>query len=249
MRISWLAPDVISAARDALQARAVDWADHFNPGFEPPPRPAGVQVFDWEHVTEHVARAERVTSVVREQGLEEALRQFAASPFAIEVATLAAAAHQVESLSFELVALVLACEIDDQVFYAPFLRLLVDLGGNDHDRVIAVYEDFCEAYAATQSRADGWHDRVDAVRDGLASAYILAGRHDEGHALFERRHGEDAGDVAVALAASRSFLAAGALSRAVLWLDVAITRARSLGRADLASVLIDKQAAIRRRMS
>jgi hypothetical protein len=249
MRISWLAPDVIDAARTALQARAADWADHFTPGFEPPPRPDDVQVFDWDHVTEHVARAERVTAVVREHGLEEALRRFAASPFAIEVATLAAAAHQVDQLSFELVALVLACEVDDQVFYAPFLRLLVDLGGNDHDRVIAVFEAFCTSYAAKESRAAGWHDRVDAVRDGLASAYVLAGRLDAGHALFERRHAEDTGDVAVALAASRTFLAAGALGRAVQWLDVAIARARQLGRKDLASILIDKQAAVRRRMS
>jgi hypothetical protein len=249
MRISWLAPDVISAARSALQERAGDWGAHFTPGFDPPPRPDGLAVIDWEHVTEHVARAERVTAVVQEQGLEEALKQFVASPFAIEVATLAAAAHHVDQLSFELVALVLACEVDDLLFYAPFLRFLVELGGNDHDRVIQVYEAFVESYEAKQSRESGWRDRVDAVRDGLAGVYVFAGRHDQGHALFEQRHSEDTGDVAVALSASRAFLAVGALARSVQWLETATLRARSLGRAELASLLIDKQAALRRRMS
>jgi hypothetical protein len=249
VRISWLPPDLITAARTALRARSDDWAAHFSPAFDAPPPPAGVVVRDWEHVAEHVARAERVTAVVVEQGLEEALRQFAASPFAIEVATLAAAAHHVEQLSFELVELVLACDVDDLVFYAPFLRLLVELGGDDHDRLVAVYETFCRSYAAWESHEPGWRDRVDAVRDGLAGVYVLAGRLDQGHELFERRHFEDTADVAVALSASRSFLAAGAIGRAIHWLDVAIGRARGLGRADLASVLTEKQAALRRRLS
>jgi len=249
MRISWLAPDVISAARTALQERAGDWGEHFTPGFAPPPRPEGLAVIDWEHVTEHVARAERVTAVVQVQGLEEGLRQFVASPYAIEVATLAAAAHHVDQLSFELVELVLACEIDDLLFYAPFLRFLVELGGTDHERVIQVYEAFMGAYEAKQSRESGWRDRVAAVRDGLAGVYVFAGRHDQGHELFERRHAEDSGDCAVALSASRAFLAAGALARSVQWLETATMRARALGRGELASLLIDKQAAIRRRMS
>jgi len=251
MRISWLAPDLIAAARTALQEKAADWSAHFTPEFDPPPVPEGVDVTvpDWEHVTEHVARAERVTAVVQEQGLEEALRRFAASPFAIEVATLAAAAHHVDQLTFELAALVLACEIDDLVFYAPFLRFLVELGGNDHDRVLAVFETFCEAYAAKESNERGWQDRVAAVRDGLAGVYVLAGRLDDGHALFERRHAEDTEDVAVALAASRTFLAAGAVSRSVQWLDTAIARAHTLRRGDLARVLTEKQRVLRRRLS
>ena len=249
MRISWLAPDVISAARTALQERAGDWGAHFTPGFDPPPRPPGLAVVDWDHVTEHVARAERVTAVVQEQGLEEGLKQFVASPFAIEVATLAAAAHHVDQLSFELVELVLACEIDDLLFYAPFLRLLVELGGNDHDRVIQIYEAFTESYQAKRSRESGWQDRVDAVRDGLASVYVFAGRHEDGHRLFEQRHAEDTGDVAVALSASRAFLACGALARSIQWLETAALRARQLGRQELASLLVDKQAALRRRMS
>jgi hypothetical protein len=249
MRITWLAPDVISAARTALQERGEDWGAHFTPGFDPPPRPDGLAVVDWARVTEHVARAERVTAVVQEQGLEEALRQFVASPFAIEVATLAAAAHHVDELSFELVELVLACEVDDLLFYAPFLRFLVELGGNDHDRVIQVYERFTEAYEAKESRESGWRDRVDAVRDGLAGVYVFAGRHEDGHALFAQRHSEDTGDVAVALSASRAFLAVGALARSIQWLETASLRARALGRQELASLLVDKQAALRKRMS
>jgi len=249
MRISWLAPDVIVAARAALQEKTADWGDHFTPEFAPPPAPEDIEVADWERVTEHVARAERVTAVVQQEGLEEALRLFGDSPFAIELATLAAAAHHVDQLTFDLVERVLACAIDPHVFYAPFMRFLVELGGNDHDRVIRVYEDFLASYGAIRSREHGWRDRVAAMRDGLASVYILAGRLDDGHALFERRHAEDTDDVAVALTASRTFLAAGAVARSLHWIDLAIKRAESLRRDDLAMVLRQKQVALRKRMS
>jgi hypothetical protein len=249
MRISWLAPDVISAARAALQARASDWGAHFSPGFEAPPAPENVEVRDWERVTEHVARAERVTEVVQQEGLEEALRRFAASPFAIEVATLAAAAHHVDQLTFELVALVLACDVDDLVFYAPFLRFLVELGASDLDKVVQVYEEFLAAYGAKDSHERDWRERVAAVRDGLAGLYAHAGRLEDAHELFERRHAEDTEDVAVALTASRTFLGAGAVARSVQWLDTAITRANALRRPDLAKVLGEKQAALRKRLS
>jgi hypothetical protein len=249
MRISWLAPDLIAAARTALQARDDDWSAHFQPDFVAPPAPAGLVISHWAHVTEHVARAERVTQILRDQGLEEGLRRFASSPFAIEVATLAAAAHSVDSLSFEMVALVLACDIDVEVFYAPFLRLLVELGGSDHDRVLEVYERFCDAFTRSQAGDEQWRERVAAVRDGLAQAYVHAGRHDAGHELFIERHAEDPGDVAVALSASRAFLAAGAVARAVQWLETGATRADALGRGDFARTLRDKQAALRRRLS
>lgn len=249
MRISWLAPDVITAAREALQGRAASWADHFAPEFEAPPRPEGVIVPDWVRVTEHVARAERVTHVLHEHGLEEATRRFAGSPHAIEVATLAAAAHHVEALSLELVELVLASEIDDLLFYAPFLELLVSLGGEDHARVLAAYEAFTAAYEAKASHEPSWRERVAAVRDGLASVYVFAGRLEDGDALFARRHDEDRFDVAVALSASRVFLAAGALARAVAWLEIGEARAADLGRSDMATKLRDKQAAIRKRLS
>lgn len=249
MRISWLAPDVIAAARTALQTRSPDWGAHFSPEFEAPPRPDGLIVPDWVRVTEHVARAERVTEILREQGFEEAVRQFAGSPFAIEVATLAAAAHHVDALSLEMIELVLACEIDELLFYAPFLRLLVELGGGDHARVLGVYETFSAAYGARDSREAAWRDRVGAVEDGLASAYVFAGRLDDGDALFARRHAEDTNDVAVALSASRCFLAAGALARAITWLDTATRRADDLGRDELAKTLREKQASLRKRLS
>jgi hypothetical protein len=249
VRISWLAPDVIAAARTALRAAAPTWSAHFTPEFVPPPPPPDLAITEWPHVAEHVARAERVTEVLVAQGLEEALRQFAASPFAIEVATLAAAAHEVEQLSFELVTLVLRCDIDDLVFYAPFLRFLVDLGGNDHERVIDLYEEFTRSYQAAESREANWRDRVAAVVDGLAGLYVMAGRIDDGHALFQRRHEEDQGDVAVALSASRTFLAAGVLSRAIQWLEIGQGRARLLGRDELAKALGEKQTALRKRQS
>jgi hypothetical protein len=96
MRISWLAADVIAHARTALQARSEAWDDHFTPGFEVPPPPVEIIITDWEKVSEHVARAERVSEVVRDQGLAAARAAFAESPHAIEVATVAAAALQAE---------------------------------------------------------------------------------------------------------------------------------------------------------
>jgi hypothetical protein len=90
---------------------------------------------------------------------------------------------------------------------------------------------------------------VGAVRDGLADFYVSVGRIDDAEAMFERRHDEDQGDVAVALSASRAFLAAGALGHAVRWLGVASGRAITLGKADLAAKLAAKQEAVRRRLS
>ncbi len=252
MRISWLAPDLIASARAALQARGDDWSAHFTPDFEPPPPPAGAEPdvgAVWAEVTEHVARAERVTQTLREHGLPEGLRRFAASTYAIEVATLAAAAHSVDQLSFEMVTLVLACDIDEQVFYAPFLRMLLELGAGNLDRVLAAYEAFAAACEAKESREPQWRERLAAVRDGLAQAYVHAGRHDAGHALFVERHAEEPDDVAVALSASRAFLAAGAVARSVQWIDTAVERAEGLGRGDFARVLRTKQASLRRRLS
>lgn len=249
MRISWLAPDDIAAARSALRARSESWDDHFTPDFEPPPAPAGVALRHWVRVTEHVARAERVSEVVREQGIEAARERFAESPHAIEMATLAAAALEAEELHYALVCSVLARDIDDLVSYAPFLELLIMFGRDDPGAAIAVYESFAAAYSAAQSGAPDWRDRVASVRDGLASAYVGAGRYDEGDALFQTRHHEDRGDVAVALTASRSFLAAGEVGRAVQWLGIGAERATTLGRADMATKLRDKAATLRQRLS
>src|ERR1700733_10972049 len=100
MRISWLSAEEIASARLALTAGGATYEDHFRPEFAPPPEPARTPLLDWPGVTEHVARAERVSKVVREAGLAEARARFAGSAVAIEAATLAAAAHQGEELSF-----------------------------------------------------------------------------------------------------------------------------------------------------
>jgi hypothetical protein len=246
MRISWLDADVIAAAQAALSERASDWEAHFVPDFRSPPPPAGVEVPDWERVTEHVARAERVSTVVREQGLSAAIARFGGSSHAVELATLARAAEQAEALDFGLVAAVLASDIDDKVCYGPFVERLIALGP---DKAIPLYERFCEAYAAARSNAANWNARVDALRDGLADAYVLAGRFDDGHALFEVRHREDVNDVAVALSAGRAFLAAGAVARSVHWLGVGAERAESLGRAELAARLHEKVRVLKQRLS
>jgi hypothetical protein len=91
--------------------------------------------------------------------------------------------------------------------------------------------------------------KVGAVRDGLADYYVSAGLIDKAENLFEVRHEEDHGDVAVALTASRAFLAAGSISHAVRWLGIAAGRAQSLGRDDLANRLRQKSESVRKRMS
>jgi hypothetical protein len=252
MRISWLASDEIALARQALTAGGAGYADHFSPEFTPPPAPADSAQLDWRGLTEHVARAERVSQVVRDDGLDAARKRFT-SPVgldhAIEAATLAAAAHQIDALGLDEVIGVLECPIDGYVFYAPFLELLVSLGKDQLDRTVRAYEAFVAAYAAALGRVPGGRARISAARDGLADFYVSAGRLDEAEALFERRHEEDRGDVAVALSASRAFLAAGSPGRAVRWLGLGAGRAQTLGRGELANRLLSKQARVRERLS
>lgn len=249
MRISWLSADEISAARAALAARGSSWDVHFAPEFEVPEEPADSRVLDWAGVTEHVARAERVSQVVRDLGIEEARRQFGAANTAIEAATLAAAAHEGEELAFDEVLRVLERPIDSYVFYAPFLELLVEMGKADMPRTVAAYEQFVTAYAYALTRVPHGAERIGAVKDGLADFYVSAGRTEDAEALFEQRHDEDQGDVAVALSASRAFLAAGSVSRAVRWLGVGAARAAALGRDELAQKLRQKQESVRKRLS
>src|SRR3954471_24001838 len=118
MRISWLSAAEIVAARQALTANGATWDDHFAPEFASPALPDGTGFLDWERITEHVARAERVSEVVREQGLAAARARFAGSGVAIEEATLAAAAHEDHALDLDQVIDVLRCQIDHYVFYA-----------------------------------------------------------------------------------------------------------------------------------
>ena len=247
MRISWLSADEIAAARQALTAGGATWDDHFGPDFTPPPPAQGV--LDWEHVTEHVARAERVSEIVRERGIDAARARFGDSRIAIEAATLAAAMHEGDELKFEQVIDVLRCTIDSYIFYAPFLELMVDLGKGELDRTVSAYEEFAAAYARALAKEMHGAEKIGAVCDGLADFYVRAGRIDQAQALFERRHDEDQGDVAVALSASRAFLAAGSVSHAVRWLGVGAARAAALGRADLAEKLRSKQERVRERLS
>src|SRR3569832_552067 len=131
MRISWLSADEIAAVRTALTEGGATYESHFTPAFVPPPEPNPPQLLDWPGITEHVARAERISEVVREQGLEAARERFDGSGLAIEAATIAAAAHEDERLARDRVIGVLRCPIDVYVFYAPFLELLVSLSNGD----------------------------------------------------------------------------------------------------------------------
>jgi tetratricopeptide (TPR) repeat protein len=249
MRISWLSAAEIASARQALTVGGATYDDHFGPGFTAPPVPPDTTLLDWAGITEHVARAERVSQVVREAGLEAARARFAGSGIAIEAATLAAAAHESDALGLGEVIGVLACAIDGYVFYAPFLELMVSLARDQLDLAVQTYEDFVAAYARALGPVPLGAERVGAVRDGLADFYVRAGRFDQAEALFERRHEEDQGDVAVALSASRAFLAAGSISHAVRWLGIGAARAATLGRAELAARLRTKQERVRERLS
>ena len=249
MRISWLSAEEIAAARQALTDGGASWDDHFDPEFESPVAPADARLLDWERITEHVARAERVSEVVREQGLAAAQARFAESDIAIEAATLAAAAHEDGALQLDHVIRVLRCDIDSYVFYAPFLELMIELGKNERDLAVQTYEHFVDAYTRALSVIPHGAAKVGAVRDGLADFYVSAGLIDKAENLFETRHEEDRGDVAVALTASRAFLAAGSISHAVRWLGIAAGRAQSLGRDELATRLRQKSEAVRKRMS
>lgn len=248
MRISWLSAEEIAAAREALTAGGATWDSHFVPEFTAPALPDD-RILDWESITEHVARAERVSQVVRDSGLAAARLRFGDSKVAVEAAALAAAAHQGDQLGFDQIVDVLRCPIDAYVFYAPFLELMVEHGKGDLDRTVLAYEEFVAAYQRALASVPHGSARIGAVRDGLADFYVFAGRTDAAEELFERRHDEDQGDVAVALSASRAFLAAGSIGHAVRWLGVGAARAQALGRDELAQRLRAKQEAVRRRMS
>jgi hypothetical protein len=249
MRISWLSAEEIAAAREALTAGGASWDDHFGPDFASPAAPVDLRLLDWERITEHVARAERVSEVVREQGLAAARARFAGSGVAIEAATLAAAAHEDDALDLDQVIGVLRCPVDSYVFYAPFLELLIALTRGEREVAVRTYEDFVEAYARALAEVPHGSARVGATRDGLADLYVTAGMTDSAEKLFERRHEEDRRDVAVALSASRAFLAAGSISHAVRWLGIGAVRAQELGRDELATRLRAKQDAVRKRLS
>src|SRR5690606_16747644 len=119
----------------------------------------------------------------------------------------------------------------------------------ERERALGAYERFCDAFAAMPSDQPMWGERVRTVRDGLAGFYVSCGRMDDAQVVFERRHAEESDSILVALSASRVFLAAGAVSRAMSWLATGADRAARLGRADMAERLRKKQDALRSRQS
>lgn len=260
---------MIRATRNILLSHHSDWNAHFTPRrggnapdspetlgalarreFTAPPAPASVDPSIWPLIAEHVARAELVSEVVRTGGLESAVSVFGKSNHAIELATVIAAAVQADEVTLELCEALLACPIDELVMYGTFLQILIDVGGRDRrDRVLAAYESFCSAATTLQSSQAVWPDRVAGVQDGLATLYVLSGRHDDAERLFDERHEAQAEDLVVALTASRSFLSVGAVGRAVHWLDRGEQRARELGRTDMADTLARKQVTLKKRLS
>ena len=163
MRISWLRAEEITAARVALSAAvaARGWDALFHPDFAAPPAPAdlGLSAEAWARLSEHVARAERVSEVVRDHGLDAALTRFRGSGVAIEAATLAAAAQVADQLELALVTDVLACTIDEYLFYAPFLELLMSLGRADLGAAISEFERF----VAVAPEVIPWEEVADTV--------------------------------------------------------------------------------------
>lgn len=249
MRISWLSPDTVRVARTALAARHRDWGAHFTPAFVPGPAPAGIDAAGWPRIAEHVARAEHVSQVIREQGLDEALARFRDSTHAIELATITAAALQVDRATFELVEALLLRDIDEGIAYGGFIELLQTLGRDRRERALEVYEQFCAAFARAPVQQPMWAERVAAIRDGLAAFYTACGRHEQAHALYLERHAEERDTLVVVLGASRAFLAAGEVGRAIVWLGLGAERADALGRAEMAARLRAKQDTLRARQS
>src|SRR5690606_34769349 len=152
----WLEADLIRVVRDSLTASHPDVAAHFMPHFVPPPAPVGVDRSRWPRIAEHVARAERVSQVVRDRGLDAALARFGDSQHAVELAALIAAALQAERLTYGLLVTLLACEIDDLVAYGVFLDLLQRMDRVERERALGAYERFCDAFAAMPSDQPMW---------------------------------------------------------------------------------------------
>ncbi|GAB4518904.1 MAG: hypothetical protein Tsb0020_37450 [Haliangiales bacterium] len=247
IRISWLAPDVVKIARQALSARASSWGEHFRGGFDAGPAPAAIEPEDWPAIAEHLARAEHVSEVIRDRGIEAALAQFEGSPHAVELATLATAAAYVDAVELDLVAALLERPIDPYIAYGGYLELLTSLGDEQPERTLAIYERFADAFSATRTQQPMWVERVAVVQSGLAGFYVKCRRFDAADAIYSKRHAQEPTTLIVALGASRTFLAAGALSHAIDWLGHGAERARKLARPDMATRLEAKQASLRAR--
>jgi hypothetical protein len=248
MRFSWIEAEVLRAAREAILLEP-DAEEDFTSTFELPPAPAGVSEQDWPRVAEHVARADRVSRFVAQEGLESARSVFAKSPHAVEIAALAASALEADELGIDLIEDLLCCAVDELVAYGSVLTLLVDIGSReDRERMVGVYERFCAVAEKRKPTTSTWKERVDGMRGGLASAYVMCDRCDDAHRIFESQHRNTTHNVYAALSASRTFLAAGEVARAADWLDVGAERARGLGRTAMEKKLREKSASLRNRL-
>jgi hypothetical protein len=250
VRISVLEPFKIQAVRDRVAASKLAWQDVIEGQAALPGRPDGMTTEEWSGIVEHVARAERVSQSVRQNGLEHAVAEYGDSEHAIEVATVVAASVETDAITLELLESLFMCDVDELVAYGTFLTLLVETAGKKYpSRVLRLYERFCESACRTAPIYPEWADRLGAIRDGLASFYVSCGKHEQGHDLFRQRHKEERSDLVVALAASRAYLSAGAVSRAIQWLGMGAERATELGRGDMADRLREKQLSLRKRLS
>lgn len=247
MRFSWLDANVMRAARTAIAAEP-ETDEDFTASFELPPAPDGVSKREWPRIAEHVARADRVSRLVALEGLDSARQAFRDSPHAVEVAAVADAALESEEADLDLFESILSCAIDELVAYGAVLTSLLEVGAReDSGRMVELYERFCDA-AAEVSSGEVWAERVEAMRGGLANAYVACDRCDDADRVFRAQHDKVTENVFVALSASRTFLAAGQVQRAVDWLGIGADRAHALGRADMEQKLRDKRAALEKRL-
>lgn len=231
MRLSWLDPRTVQAAMDALGST------------EPP---EGIPPERWPAIENLVRRADAVGSLVRAEGVDAAIDAFGDSQHAAEVGVVIMASAAIGRATVDQVRALLETEIDEEILYGTFLRLLLDLE-TSRDETIAIYESFHARIGAHDSEHPQWPERVAVVREGLAELYVASGRFDDGDTLFAERHAQDTGDLAVALSASRAFLAAGRPGRAADWLGRAAERAMKHGRTKMVTRLRKKQRALKER--
>ncbi len=248
MRISWLGGDVVVATRKVL-TDSRSWEGLFAPDFQLPcTSPPEVDQELWPQIAEHVARAERVNDVMSREGVERTAARFAMSPHAIEVAMVIAATEVEGKAPLSLVNLLLRCSVDVNLVYGEFLSMLVNRE-EARTETLSKYQEFCEVVEQHRSMFTAWRERAAAIREGLADLYVSSRRAEDGDRIFRERHREDSNDVAVALSASRAFLAAGEISWAIEWLGRGADRAQNLGRRGMEDKLRGKQGVLQKRLS
>jgi hypothetical protein len=166
----------------------------------------------------------------------------------VELAAVADAALESEEADLDLFESILSCAIDELVAYGAVLTSLLEIGARENtERMVELYERFCDA-ASKEARDEVWAERVEAMRGGLANAYVACDRCDDADRVFRAQHDQTTENVFVALSASRTFLAAGQVQRAADWLGIGAERARVLGRTDMETKLREKRAALEKRL-